>query len=61
MICIRSGMKEASRAEKKSFVYFYSMNASIIAYEPPKKYCNVFIYTFDHSYQNYPYQAGNST
>lgn len=56
MICIRSGMKEASIAEKKSFVYFYSMNASIIAYEPPKKYCNVFIYTFDHSYQ-----AGNST
>lgn len=35
MICIRSGMKEASIAEKKSFVYFYSMNASIIAYEPP--------------------------
>lgn len=61
MSCIRSGMKESSIAGKKSSVYFYSMNGSFIAYEPPRKYCNVFIYTFDHSFQYYPYQAGNST
>lgn len=36
MSCIRSGMKESSIAGKKSSVYFYSMNGSFIAYEPPR-------------------------